>query len=1559
MLSTISPISQINFEELKAFVEKRKHYLKDKENLISLYEGEKGINNDYKGRQLLELIQNADDAESSIVKIIIDTKESKLQIINEGIPFSFGGYQSLMVPNLSTKRKKKYIGNKGLGFRSILNWSKKVTISSGGCVVSFSPEFAKQKFEKLYSIADQKSIIEEFYYADGVTPFPVFALPDISKSKEEQSQTIIEINYYKVLDATSGLDADDLDVGKAILDQINDLRKEVLLFLNFIKTIYISVDGEIKEYKCDKGNLQNNIITIDNNTWKVYDNKVDGKDPILPEKYKSPDVKEEESFSFKIAIQEGLKDNVNKLFSFFPTKIGLNFPMIIHGTFELDSSRNRIIDSGKNKFLIKELQNLIFQICDTYFEGKASWDKFRFLNYNGNKDSILEEFGFYNAINEKIKTASLLPCIDGTYRPYSTIKFHTSEFPELIEELGQVEHFLELLQKIPEDVLPFFKSNFPNYFSERKYTDQLLKSKAELIAKTICKTVSFSTYAKWISFLSYQVQKTENHLSVLFNKDRELIASQNTIFTPPSSKGMVNVPAHIEIDYLNKELYDALIRQFAISDDENKSRKLKDKLDSFINIQSFEPAPVLTKIVTNTNKLVNDYTLSPSDKKEYVKAMLKSLFEYYNLSNKAKDSQIRTNNIPIINELGHIINANESFLSEKYITGELRLNLLGSLYESRQLVAQNTDLGFSENENIEDFLVDFLGVNKFVHIEKMEESTKFDQAYLEYVFKLKPKPERFRQARISASQIKNLNLIESKLNDKSLSREQFLAWICIDVEIKEKLHSASDTDFRYDSSNQSFNVYSYKLQDVPSFIRYQLSSLGLFEDYLLNDLSVPFINDFDIDYKSSIFQKHQLDSTTIKEVLTLIGAKTDFNNLSIGKVENILKTLTQKDSLGKHARKLYLAAIEHFKENQINLKNLQGLELHCTKEKKKQYLPFEQVSYVNNISLPRKVLNETAVFNYPKRSGEKNVSSFFKVKTLEDINYKAGEFEINSFSTHELNGYLKIIRPYILVYRLQKLKTEIDIKEAIRIVKSINIKLCSELTHTYNGVINAAEQYDFVVSNDDKLTYLVKYNLQSKIDVLKNDSILSDIVSEIYSISFDSATIRDEIRDIFRNNLNDTNHKIVENFGEENLLNAKSKLEITDGELKFWEILYKLKGISERFLKLEDETDFRKNICSEFQIEYKHISRIDFDILKLQSNSGFLHDLFVKLNISVSAFNERSGQNLSFFEYHLKQAYDYLSKIKEDFNYHLWKQFSEESIEVQKSFIEQITSFDSLVSQEIAEQNKHVLQVNYEEKINSLIDSKYNLSITERADNLAKYLAQYEANKKVLGLSEDQVNFLSTPDRSILYFNVNEDVLKDIRDKISLLNSNNNDINDLEQEKNQNPINENVKEINDLKPTGKKGKLKPQNSKAGKKFGSGSFNNGNNDANISLGKKCEEEVLKALKDKFTEENVIWLSGYSNHPEKWDGYGYDMKYRENKDSDWQFVEVKAFYKNQFYFSKTELTMAIEYPERYFLYLVNEEGIFKTLFKELLNDNFELNYENEFFNIEIEEYKFTKN
>lgn len=54
--------------------------------LVSRYNHEKATNKDYNGRQLLELIQNADDAGSTYVAIELDKASCRLQISNVGTP---------------------------------------------------------------------------------------------------------------------------------------------------------------------------------------------------------------------------------------------------------------------------------------------------------------------------------------------------------------------------------------------------------------------------------------------------------------------------------------------------------------------------------------------------------------------------------------------------------------------------------------------------------------------------------------------------------------------------------------------------------------------------------------------------------------------------------------------------------------------------------------------------------------------------------------------------------------------------------------------------------------------------------------------------------------------------------------------------------------------------------------------------------------------------------------------------------------------------------------------------------------------------------------------------------------------------------------------------------------------------------------------------------------------------------------------------------------------------------------------------------------------------------
>ena len=101
----------------------------------------------YHGREILELLQNADDAyQKSIIngckpnenlEVSISYIDNVLTVVNTGTFFDEDGIKAIVQGNNSSK-SGKYIGSKGTGFRSILNWAKSVKIFSGDFNVEFS-----------------------------------------------------------------------------------------------------------------------------------------------------------------------------------------------------------------------------------------------------------------------------------------------------------------------------------------------------------------------------------------------------------------------------------------------------------------------------------------------------------------------------------------------------------------------------------------------------------------------------------------------------------------------------------------------------------------------------------------------------------------------------------------------------------------------------------------------------------------------------------------------------------------------------------------------------------------------------------------------------------------------------------------------------------------------------------------------------------------------------------------------------------------------------------------------------------------------------------------------------------------------------------------------------------------------------------------------------------------------------------------------------------------------------------------------------------------------------
>lgn len=94
-------------------------------NLKSLKVLTEGTVQEYQGRTVLELIQNGHDAldhSTGRIEILVQCLADSpvLYVANDGHPFSADNFSALLNIGLSDKRVDEGIGDKGLGFRSVL-----------------------------------------------------------------------------------------------------------------------------------------------------------------------------------------------------------------------------------------------------------------------------------------------------------------------------------------------------------------------------------------------------------------------------------------------------------------------------------------------------------------------------------------------------------------------------------------------------------------------------------------------------------------------------------------------------------------------------------------------------------------------------------------------------------------------------------------------------------------------------------------------------------------------------------------------------------------------------------------------------------------------------------------------------------------------------------------------------------------------------------------------------------------------------------------------------------------------------------------------------------------------------------------------------------------------------------------------------------------------------------------------------------------------------------------------------------------------------------------------
>lgn len=317
----------------------------------------------YHGREILELLQNSDDAyQKSIdmgekpncdLEVLIEFKNNILTVSNTGTFFDQEGIKAIVQGNNSPK-SGKYIGNKGTGFRSILNWADKVRIYSGDFNVEFSKEIA---YKKLQSIKAEKQIQKQLLKQADLY-IPMLAVPKNIEANNRKDRTSIEIT----------VNPDKSNDVFGVSKQIENIDLRILLFLPNISKIEIVTEDMQIIYKRTKHESVFKYLTLQ----KIVDNEIQIEEQFfLFEKVIEKAIEEDNSkkdIRLAIAVPKDFASfQSGYLYSFFPLlDTESPFNCVMHASYVLGDHRDTLIRNEANKNIVIEQLHFLFEIANQF-----------------------------------------------------------------------------------------------------------------------------------------------------------------------------------------------------------------------------------------------------------------------------------------------------------------------------------------------------------------------------------------------------------------------------------------------------------------------------------------------------------------------------------------------------------------------------------------------------------------------------------------------------------------------------------------------------------------------------------------------------------------------------------------------------------------------------------------------------------------------------------------------------------------------------------------------------------------------------------------------------------------------------------------------------------------------------------------------------------------------------------------------------------------------------------------------------------------------------------------
>ena len=1551
----MSNLNQFIEEEL---LKRKADYLSSPIYLLEHYHNEKENIEAYNGRQLLEMLQNADDASETAKekKVLIKLHGNELIISNNGEPFNEDGFSSIIYSNVSPKTmQQNKIGQKGLGFRSILSWAEEVIINSSGTTLAFSETIAKTFLQNLISESEK---VAEFIKQKSKIKFPIATLRipkllNLSEDADHQFDTTITIKLKEnILN----------EVQSQILSIIN---KETLIFLNHIEIIEIESPVRNIIYKKHYSDKSKTFVTVE--STNIIDDSRELKSWSIKRKNGTH---KEKNYELAIAWNKELNDSENVLFSYFKTKVRFPFPALLHGTFELSQDRNELVNDteGHNKFLISALADLLIETAleIAYKNSEVNYLPLKLLNIDfSSMDNLLNEFGFKETLQEKIKESNIFPTVNEKYISYiPSPAFYIYPVANIFSGKG-VDNLLKFSDEEP--VVKIIESfGICHYYLKYYLTlTSSYKNDCSKLSKLIYHLLNFSRYQSEYNATDFDLMK---QTPFLIDNDNELIPWNTNIFIHPDDEKEFKLPKSLNVRFVNTELVNLLLAEFQKTDIDFIVEKLEVfqvKMYSFIEI---------------ADAIINHYREKQKVTAGEIKELHSFLFRLFKweLKEKIPLQLPQETPIPAISSNGKIRNAREMYFGI-YYGNELTERLFS--FNKSKLLASPQDYGF-ENDKLD-------LVNKYFHWAGIEDLPRYSEVelspttnsyndYKEYLLRnydyKKPNDynEYYRDYNHLISELWSVPKITVGYFDdldRILTRAKpytIFEWIKKDGQLRKTLEENNETlpntgaqlgikGKQYLRRIKGTNLRSYtrwlfattKWLPVESENKKSVPDKCCLSKTITEEFS-PFVEKPKIEI-STIADKLELPESTIENYLVLIGVHREISSFSISALYNMLSSLPISDKEGKAARRIYREIINNFNENKVDIYHpsyksfIRDGKMFCLKGNDFGYYSVNETYYIPTKTYGNNVLKLFPLATIDSKQGAQKIEKLFGVKRLKDISFNIiGEPIINPLN-YEFQNEIDRFKGLVYVLRMNK-DTNHDIANKL---KKLKIFLAQELqtnfTHNDKSIDFELESYEYITHKKRNNFYISVPSSLTSLSQLREANKFCQSIAEIFSTLIETEEHNDFIHDLYSKSELYREPRLLsftEKEDRTDIIVAKKQLDIIDDvSLSFWRA-FTIASNKNFKTDIRDEKELDGFLKKKLKLTSERIEKASsedfFSQINDLTNQEFIYELFIEFDVDEKSF-ARHFTGIDFSILFINKVEDFKILYRNDFaSQHYYDLLPKSKNEKEKyfDFIDDYNSFRY--------DSEDGFLKNIEQYFTATIKNDFSITLKKVKNDfcIEERLKEVLSKLKEKGIIIPDLLREKRIIQSYLLFNEEEEIIKQIEafnvaNQNSQGNTNNNHIRirgrTIDYNNYQSLAEKVLDGLNITKLKLKTSKTLPvKEEKKGRKKRSSK----NKTRNVRFNTKNEEQIgfiaelicFHKLIDKYGEENINWVSenAYRAYPDKFltgeAGRGYDLEL--SNEGKIRYLEIKGSSNiiEGIYMSKEEIKKALEFPDKYDLLIV---------------------------------------